>query len=162
MNGLPTEAALAPLLHIGNRCVADKITPVMPSPSAVVHRLQRWLTVAVVTMFVVTGCREPAPPTTPHVAELTWTRIALAEGIAPSSLASAGPSLLVGGRSSVPGNHPVLFQIGATGVVRAIPLRPTSPYAKVADLSSLASDGTQVFALGAAHGGAHANFRWTA
>jgi hypothetical protein len=32
----------------------------------------------------------------------------------------------------------------------------------VADLSSLASDGTEVFALGEAHGGAHANFRWTA
>ena len=133
----------------------------MPSPSAVVHRLQRWLTVAVVTMFVVTGCRQPAPPT-PPVEELAWTRIALAEGTAPSSLASAGPSLLVGGRSSVQGNHPVLFQIGATGVVRPIPLRPNSPYAKVADLSSLASDGTRVFALGEAHGGAHANFRWTA
>ena len=111
-------------------------------------------------MFVVTGCRQPAPPT-PPIEGLAWTRIALAEGTAPSSLASAGTSLLVGGRSAVKGNHPVLFQIGATGVVRPIPLRPNSPYAKVADLSSVASDGTRVFALGEAHGGAHANFRWT-
>ena len=59
------------------------------------------------------------------------------------------------------GSHPVLLHVGATGVVRPVPLRPTSPYAKVADLSSLASDGTQVFAIGEAHGGAHANFRWT-
>ena len=80
-----------------------------PRPARLSHRLQRWLTVAVVAMFVVTGCRQPAPPT-PPVEELAWTRITLAEGTAPSSLASAGPSLLVGGRSSVDGNHPVLFQ----------------------------------------------------
>ena len=115
---------------------------------------------AVAAMLVVSGCRQPAPPT-PPVEELAWTRITLAEDIAPSSLAPAGSSLLVGGRGSVGGNHPVLFHVGATGVVRPVPLRPNSPYAKVADLSSLASDGTQVFAIGEAHGGAHANFRWT-
>jgi len=111
-------------------------------------------------MLVVTGCSQPEPAT-PLVEDLAWTRITLAEDIAPSSLAPAGSSLLVGGRVSMGGNHPVLFHVGATGVVRPVPLRPTSPYAKVADLSSLASDGTQVFAIGEAHGGAHANFRWT-
>ena len=132
----------------------------MPSPSTVVHRLQRWLTLVVGALLVVTGCSQPEPPS-PPVEELAWTRITVAEDIAPSSLAPAGSSLLVGGRGSMGGSHPVLLHVGVTGVVRPVPLRPTSPYAKVADLSSLASDGTQVFAIGEAHGGAHANFRWT-
>jgi hypothetical protein len=132
----------------------------MPSTRPVAPRLPRWLVLAVAVMLVVSGCRQSAPPT-PRVEELTWTRIALAEGVAPSSLAPVGDSLLVGGQSST-GDHPVLFQLEATGAVRPVPLRPNSPYAKVADLTSLASDGTKVFALGEAHGGAHGNFRWTA
>jgi len=116
---------------------------------------------AAAAVLVVSGCRQPTPPT-PPVEELSWTRIALAEGTAPSALTPVGDSLLVGGQSSTDGDHPVLFRIEATGAVRPVPLRPNSPYAKVADLSSLASDGTRVFALGEAHGGAHSNFRWTA
>ncbi|HSU36225.1 MAG TPA: hypothetical protein VLJ88_11250 [Propionibacteriaceae bacterium] len=116
---------------------------------------------AAVAMLVVSGCHQPAPPT-PPVEGLAWTRITLAEGTAPSALAPLGDRLLVGGQSSADGDHPVLFQLDATGAVRPVPLRPNSPYAKVADLSSLASNGTQVFALGEAHGGAHSNFRWTA
>jgi hypothetical protein len=34
-------------------------------------------------------------------------------------------------------------------------------YAEVADLVSVAADGSRLVTLGAAHGGAHANFRWT-
>jgi hypothetical protein len=133
----------------------------MPSTSTVVPRLQRWLTLAVGAMLVVAGCRQPEPPTL-LVEELAWTRITFAANVTPSSLAPTGSSLLVGGRGSMGGNHPVLFHVGITGVVRPVPLRPNSPYAKVADLSSLASDGPRVFAIGEAHGGAHANFRWTA
>jgi hypothetical protein len=55
----------------------------------------------------------------------------------------------------------VLFVVDQSGTVRPVPLHPNSPYAKVADLVSLAAGGEQVVALGAAHGGAHANFRWT-
>jgi hypothetical protein len=55
----------------------------------------------------------------------------------------------------------VLFVVDASGAVRPVPLHPHSPYAKVADLVSLAARGGEVVALGVAHGGAHANFRWT-
>jgi hypothetical protein len=79
----------------------------------------------------------------------------------PRSLAISGAELLVGGRSSVGGDHPVLTAVAASGAARSVPLKPNSPYAKVADLVSLDANGTQVVALGAAHGGAHANFRWT-
>ena len=40
-------------------------------------------------------------------------------------------------------------------------LRPSTPYGKVAALISLTGDGRSIVAIGAAHGGAHANFRWT-
>ena len=55
----------------------------------------------------------------------------------------------------------MLFVVDASGAVRPVPLHPHSPYAKVADLVSLAARGREVVALGVAHGGAHANFRWT-
>ena len=55
----------------------------------------------------------------------------------------------------------MLFVVDASGAARPVPLHPNSPYAKVADLVSLAARGDEVVALGAAHGGAHANPRWT-
>lgn len=79
----------------------------------------------------------------------------------PRSLAVSGPDLLVGGRSSIGRDHPVLAAVAGDGAARSVRLRPNSPYAKVADLVSLDADGTEVVALGAAQGGAHSNFRWT-
>jgi len=93
--------------------------------------------------------------------ELNWSRIALPAGVAASSLAVVPGGVLVGGRASAGGDHPVLFAVDASGAVRPVPLHPNSPYAKVANLVSLAVRGQEVVALGAAHGGAHANFRWT-
>ena len=55
----------------------------------------------------------------------------------------------------------MLFVVDASETARPVPLQPNSPYAKVADLVSLAARGEEVVALGAAHGGAHANVRWT-
>jgi hypothetical protein len=55
----------------------------------------------------------------------------------------------------------VLLVVDASGLAHAVRLHPTSPYAKVADLVSVAARGDEVVAIGAAHGGAHANFRWT-
>ena len=101
----------------------------------------------------------PAPTET--VRELSWSRIALPESVAASSLAATSEALLVGGRASSGGDHPVLFVVDASGVAAPVPLHPNSPYAKVADLVSVAARGDEVVALGAAHGGAHANFRWT-
>jgi hypothetical protein len=108
------------------------------------------------------SCSSAEPPApTETVRELSWSRIALPKSVAASSLAAASEALLVGGRASSGGDHPVLLVVKAAGSPRAVPLHPTSPYAKVADLVSVAAHGDEVVALGAAHGGAHANFRWT-
>jgi hypothetical protein len=113
-------------------------------------------------MILVESCSSPAPPAPQEtVHELGWTRIALPESVAASSLVPASGNLLVGGRASAGGDHPVLFTVDAASATRPVPLHPTSPYAKVADLISLAARGDNVVALGTAHGGAHANFRWT-
>jgi hypothetical protein len=85
----------------------------------------------------------------------------LPETVAASSLATASDNLLVGGRASAGGDHPVLFTVDASTATHPVQLRSDSPYAKAADLVSLAARGDDVVALGAAHGGAHANFRWT-
>jgi hypothetical protein len=117
---------------------------------------------AALFMIIVGSCSGAEPPTpTETVRELSWSRIALPESVAASSLAAVSEALLVGGRASSGGDHPVLFAVDASGSPRAVPLHPTSPYAKVADLVSVAAHGDEVVALGAAHGGAHANFRWT-
>jgi hypothetical protein len=128
-----------------------------------VTRTQRLASLgAALLMIIVGGCSSAGPPApTETVRELSWSRIPLPESVAASSLADASEALLVGGRASSGGDHPVLFVVDASGSPRAVPLHPTSPYAKVADLVSVAAHGTEVGALGAKHGGAHANVRWT-
>src|SRR4029450_9625228 len=104
-------------------------------------------------MILVESCSSPAPPAPQEtVHELGWTRIALPESVAASSLVPASGNLLVGGRASAGGDHPVLFTVDAASATRPVPLHPTSPYAKVADLISLAARGDTVVALGTAHG----------
>ena len=120
------------------------------------------LGIAALLMIIFASCSNPpAPAPTETVRELTWSRIALPGSVAASSLASMADELLVGGRASAGGNHPVLFVVDSAGSPRPVPLQPNSPYAKVADLVSVAARSDKVVALGAAHGGAHANFRWT-
>jgi hypothetical protein len=113
-------------------------------------------------MIILASCsspQQPAPNET--VRELNWSRITLPESVAPSSLSARADELLVGGLASSGGDHPVLSVVDSAGTARPVPLQPNSPYAKVADLVSLAARGEEVVSLGAAHGGAHANFRWT-
>jgi hypothetical protein len=118
---------------------------------------------ALLLMIIFASCSNPpAPAPTETVRELSWSRIALPESVAASSLASMADELLVGGRASAGGDHPVLFVVDPSGSPHPVPLQPNSPYAKVADLVSVAAGNDKVVALGAAHGGAHANFRWTA
>ena len=103
------------------------------------------------------GIDRPADvPTT-----LEWSPVALPESMNPRSVAISGSHVLVGGWSTVGGSHPVLAAVAGDGAARSVPLKPDSPYAKVADLVSLDANGTEVVALGAAHGGAHSNVRWT-
>ncbi len=117
---------------------------------------------ALLIMIMVASCSDTGtPPPTETVRELSWSRITLPESVVASSLAPTSEALLVGGHASSDGAHPVLLVVDASGLAHAVRLHPTSPYAKVADLVSVAARGDDVVAIGAAHGGAHANFRWT-
>ena len=118
------------------------------------------LIVALVGLLLIAACSATPTPTASN-RTLDWAAVPLPDGLHPSSLAVAGAALLVGGRSTTGGEHPGLVSVAADGTVTPLALRPRSPYAKTADLASLASDGRTVYALGKAHGGAHANFRWT-
>ncbi|HEX5384067.1 MAG TPA: hypothetical protein VFW54_05460, partial [Propionibacteriaceae bacterium] len=121
-----------------------------------------FLALALLVMIIFANCSHAQPPApTETVRELSWSQIALPESVAASSLSSMADDLLVGGRASAGGDHPVLLVVDPAGSARPVPLQPNSPYAKIADLVSLAAGGNKVVALGAAHGGAHANFRWT-
>jgi hypothetical protein len=127
-----------------------------------IARRRASLSAAALLLIIVGSCSSAEPPApTETVRELSWNRIALPESVAASSLAAASEALLVGGRASSGRGHPVLFNLDASGNIRPVPLHPTSPYAKIADLVSVAAHGTEVVALGAKHGGAHANIRWT-
>jgi hypothetical protein len=121
-----------------------------------------FLGVAMLVMIILGSCSGPqAPAPAETVRERNWSRIPLPDSVAASSLMPQADELLVGGRASAGGDHPVMFVVDQTGTARLVPLQPNSPYAKVADLVSVAVRGGKVVALGAAHGGAHANFRWT-
>jgi hypothetical protein len=119
-----------------------------------------WAILTVLGLLMVAACSGVDRPTEPP-ATLDWVAVDLPESMNPRSLAVSGPDLLVGGRSSDGGDHPVLAALAGNGAATSVPLKPNSPYAKVADLVSLDADGAEVVALGAAHGGAHSNFRWT-
>lgn len=114
----------------------------------------------VVLSMLCTACGPDPGPTTPS-RTLDWNVVPLVAGLTPSVLAVAGDSVLVGGRRDDGGPRPGLATVAVDGTVAPLPLEPNSPYAEVADLASLATDGSTVYALGRAHGGAHANFRWT-
>jgi hypothetical protein len=144
-----------------------RLEAIMPShqtrtgDSALARKL-RYPSLVLLLMIIVISCSSPEPPAaTETVRELSWSRIALPESVAASSLAAASDNLLVGGRASSGGVHPVLFTVDASRATHPVQLRLSSPYAKAADLISLAAHDDDVVALGAAHGGAHANFRWT-
>ena len=103
-------------------------------------------------------------PTTPVV--LTgWETVDLPGGLIPATVGSVGGDVLVAGSVGAGADRaPALARGSADDSSpdwQPVPLQPTTPYGKVASLVSLTGDGRSVIALGAAHGGAHANFRWT-
>lgn len=90
-----------------------------------------------------------------------WQAVALAPGVQAHALAAGTP--LAGGQTTIetPGGGlgPVLADL--TGAPRAIHLRPDGPYARVADIVSVSTDGPRIEMVGVARGGAHANPRWS-
>jgi len=94
-----------------------------------------------------------------------WQSVALPAGMVASSLGSQDGVLLVGGHlAEGPRRAPALVRVRPEAPDRSaeqVPLTPTTPYGRVADLTSLTARGDRIVALGAARGGAHANVRWT-
>src|SRR4029453_14961466 len=86
------------------------------------------LCLGLLMMILVVSCSSPAPPAPQEtVHELGWTRIALPETAAASSLVPASGHLLVGGRASAGGDHPVLFTVDASGATRPVLFHPLRP-----------------------------------
>lgn len=96
-----------------------------------------------------------------------WHSIALPGGMVPSAvnlLGNDGPLLIGGHIPASAERSPALARLplgGSDAGPSPIRLTPATPYGEVADLVSFAGVENAVVALGAAHGGAHANFRWT-
>lgn len=96
-----------------------------------------------------------------------WDVISLPGGLVPATLHLSredGPLLIGGHVRRGAERTPALALLPLAGTDASpspIPLTAATPYGKVADLVSLTGAGNAVVALGAAHGGAHANFRWT-
>lgn len=108
----------------------------------------------------------PAPTSSaPVLQPLQWRAMGLGK-VTPSTLLVTGDDLWVAGfTGSGQERAPALsvIQVGGpdTPGVRMEPPQGQSPYAKLADLFSLAADGKQLIGIGVAHGGAHANPRWS-
>ena len=94
-----------------------------------------------------------------------WETVHLPGDLSPATVASVGGEVLIGGFvGSGAERTPALARGSADDGPPAwqpVSLRPSTPYGKVASLVSLSGDGRSIVAIGAAHGGAHANFRWT-
>lgn len=89
-----------------------------------------------------------------------WQPIDLPDGDAAVRLVADGDLVLIGGQR--PDSRPTLYAVVADRP-QPIAVRPaaSSPYAAVARWQSLALRERHLTAVGGAHGGAHANTRWT-
>lgn len=101
---------------------------------------------------------------TPQVLD-GWQSVALPPGVVASSIGVQDRTVLIGGYLEEGSSRaPFLARIrpaDSDPTAERVPLTPTTPYGKVADLTSLTASGDEIVALGAARGGAHANVRWT-
>ena len=124
---------------------------------------------ALVLVLVLSACtpapEQPAQRPEAPAALAGWDTVHLPGDLIPATVASVGGDVLVGGFvGSGAERAPALARGSADDTSPAwqpVSLRPSTPYGKVASLVSLAGDGRSIVAVGAAHGGAHANFRWT-
>jgi len=91
-----------------------------------------------------------------------WTSIGLpAQAETPVTLTAYLGTLVVGTATADPEAVPGLLAF-EHGAWQRLPVRPSSPYAKLAEwLSIQPADEGKLVAVGGARGGAHANVRWT-
>ena len=106
------------------------------------------------------ACRQDTGVHPVRAAELAWREVPLPAGLAPVTLASSGPTLLVGARAA---QRPVprLLAGPTSADLHEVRLTPRSPYAFEATWFSIATKGDRVEAVGGARGGAHGNYRWS-
>jgi hypothetical protein len=121
---------------------------------------------AALALTACTAAPPGAEPTPDRPSELGgWQQVALPGGMTPSTVEAAGSELWVGGFLGAGVDRSPALARGSTGGRelgwRSVPLRARTPYGRVARLVSVTGDGRSVVTLGAAHGGAHANSRWT-
>lgn len=125
--------------------------------------------IALVLVLLLPACT-PAPEQTAErpaapTALAGWDTVRLPGDLTPATVASVGADVLIGGFvGSGAERSPALVRGIADDSSPAwapVSLRPSTPYGKVASVVSLAGDGRSIAAIGAARGGAHANFRWT-
>lgn len=121
-----------------------------------------------VTVSACTGAPTPphtASPSTAAAQPLQWRSVDLG-GMTPSTLLVADGRLWIAGFTGSGADRAPALSSAAVGAPdSSTRLRATvtgqSPYAKLADVFSLAADGNQLIGIGVAHGGAHANPRWS-
>src|SRR5688572_16974363 len=94
------------------------------------HR--RRLVLGVLVLALTTGpagCSQDAGPHPLPAEELAWRQVPLPAGLDPVTLATSGPTLLVGARA--PGDRPVprLLAGASPNDLHEVPLTPRSPYA---------------------------------
>lgn len=121
---------------------------------------------AVLALGACTGAPTPGPTSsTPTVQPLQW-RTADLGGMTPSTVLVSGGRLWVSGFTGSGANRAPAISMDLVGgpdehMTLMEPPLGESPYGKLADLFSLAGDGQQLIGIGVAHGGAHANPRWS-
>lgn len=137
-----------------------------------IRRLLIGLTAPVALGLVAACTASTSPPTTAattpgttQTAILNWRAVTLPGGMTPSTLLRSGGTLWAGGFTGAGQDRkPALARTSVTGDgigFVAVPPTAASPYGQLADIFSLAASGDQLIALGVAHGGAHANPRWS-
>jgi len=120
-------------------------------------------------LLVLSACTpppdQPAAQASAAAVLLGWDTVRLPGDLVPATVTSVGDDVLVGGLVGADAERTPALARGSAGTGspawQPVSLRPSTPYGRVASLVSLSGDGRSIVALGAAHGGAHANFRWT-
>ncbi len=138
-------------------CIGSFIAPRTPA------------TLALALVLALSACNpaaeQPVPDPDAPVTLAGWETVRLPGGLVPATVTTVGGDVLVGGSVDAGAERaPALVRGSADDRSpdwQPVALQPSTPYGKVASLVSLAGDQRSVTALGAAHGGAHANVRWT-
>lgn len=141
-------------------CIGSVIAPRTPA------------TLALALVLALSACspaaEQPVPDPDAPVTLAGWKTVRLPDGLIPATVAAFGDEVVVGGFVGSDAERKPALARGSAGddddpAWQLITLQPSTPYGKVASLVSVAGDERtpSLTALGAAHGGAHANFRWT-